>query len=242
MESPSGSMPPVGSGSSKASSRLANASRVAAGSEVVSIRAPSVSSATPTIPVMFTPRSASADATRASDPGRSSSLTVNQTVTARLLSSGWYPVITLRFGHDLTTATLGTLTLPAPLSRTPTKKMPDIQVFGRDDSSPTRAALRFFRERRVAVHYVDLRKRPMAPTELRRFVDRLGAAAVIDEASKPYRDAGLAYLRLDDAGIVARVSADARLLRLPLVRHANEVTAGSAEATWTAWLKRSGDG
>jgi arsenate reductase-like glutaredoxin family protein len=120
--------------------------------------------------------------------------------------------------------------------------MPDIQVFGREDSSTTRAALRFFRERRVAVHFVDLRKRPIAPTELRRFTDRLGAAALLDEGSKAYRDAGLAFLRLDDAGIVARVSADPRLLRLPLVRHGAEVTAGPAEQTWAVWLRPPGGG
>ena len=49
--------------------------------------------------------------------------------------------------------------MPAPLGRTPTSKMPDIQVFGATTRPPTRAALRFFRERRIVVHYVDLRKR-----------------------------------------------------------------------------------
>ena len=58
--------------------------------------------------------------------------------------------------------------------------MPNIQVFGMDDSNPTRAALRFFRERRIVVHYVDLRKKPIAAGELRRFIDRLGAAALLD--------------------------------------------------------------
>ncbi len=130
--------------------------------------------------------------------------------------------------------------MPAPLGKTPTKRMPDIQVFGRDDSSATRAALRFFRERRIVVHYVDLRKRPIAPGELRRFTDRLGARAVLDEASRAYKDAGLGYLSLDDQGITARVLADARLLRLPLVRYGNEVTAGPAEPTWTGWLRPSG--
>ncbi len=66
--------------------------------------------------------------------------------------------------------------MPAPLGKTPTRKMPDIQVFGRDDSSATRAALRFFRERRIVVHYVDLKKRPIAAGELQRFTQRLGAA------------------------------------------------------------------
>ena len=59
--------------------------------------------------------------------------------------------------------------MPAPLGKTPTRKMPDIQVFGRDDSSATRAALRFFRERRIIVHYVDLRKRTIAAGELQRW-------------------------------------------------------------------------
>ena len=71
--------------------------------------------------------------------------------------------------------------MPAPLGKTPTRKMPDIQVFGFSDSSATRAAERFFRERRIAVHQVDLRKRPIAVGELRRFVDRLGARALLDE-------------------------------------------------------------
>jgi arsenate reductase len=130
--------------------------------------------------------------------------------------------------------------MPAPLGKTPTRKMPDIQVFGRDDSSETRAALRFFRERRIVVHYVDLKKRRIAAGELQRFTQRLGAASLLDASSRPYRDEGLAYLTLDEAGIVGRLLADPRLLRLPLVRHGNSVTAGADERTWAAWLKPSG--
>jgi arsenate reductase (glutaredoxin) len=130
--------------------------------------------------------------------------------------------------------------MPAPLGKTPTRKMPDIQVFGRDDSAETRAALRFFRERRVVVHYVDLRKRGIAPGELGRFTQRLGAAALLDPTARQYRDAGLAYLRLDEAGIVARLRADPRLLRLPLARHGNQVTVGLDEPTWIAWIRPGG--
>ena len=49
--------------------------------------------------------------------------------------------------------------MPAPLGKVPTKKMPNIQVFGLEDSNATRGALRFFRERRIVVHFVDLRKK-----------------------------------------------------------------------------------
>jgi arsenate reductase-like glutaredoxin family protein len=128
--------------------------------------------------------------------------------------------------------------MPAPLGKTPTKKMPNIQVFGMDDSSATRNALRFFRERRIVVHYVDLRKKPIAAAELRRFTGRLGPMAVIDAESRPYREQGLAYLSLDAAGVTQRLLADARLIRLPLVRYGDDVTAGKAEATWKEWLAK----
>jgi arsenate reductase-like glutaredoxin family protein len=128
--------------------------------------------------------------------------------------------------------------VPAPLGNTPTKKMPNIQVFGLEDSNATRAALRFFRERRIVVHFVDLRKKPIAPGELRRFTERLGAAALLDTESRPYKEQGLAYLATDEAGITARLLADVRLIRLPLVRYGEQLTAGKAEATWKAWLAK----
>jgi arsenate reductase-like glutaredoxin family protein len=113
-----------------------------------------------------------------------------------------------------------------------------IQVFGLERDQATRAAQRFFKERRVAVSFVDLRKRAIAPGELRRFVERLGARALLDETSRAYRDGGLGYLRMDDGQVVERLMADPRLLRLPLVRNGNDVSAGPAESTWKEWLNR----
>ena len=113
-----------------------------------------------------------------------------------------------------------------------------IQVFGLEKDRATRAAQRFFKERRVAISFVDLRKRPIAAAELRRFVERLGAPALLDETSRAYRDSGLGYLRMDDPEIVERLSADPALIRLPLVRNGNDVTAGRAESTWKEWLSR----
>jgi arsenate reductase len=128
--------------------------------------------------------------------------------------------------------------MPAPLGKVPTKKMPNIQVFGLEDNNATRAALRFFRERRIVVHFVDLRKKPIAAGEMRRFTDRLGAASLLDMESRPYKEQGLAYLSTDAAGITSRLLADVRLIRLPLVRYGEEVTAGKAETTWKAWLAK----
>jgi len=113
---------------------------------------------------------------------------------------------------------------------------PSIQIFGAPDSRATQAALRFFKERRVSVVYVDLRRKPIAPGELKRFVEKLGAAALIEAESKRYKDLGLGYMRLESDEIVARLLADNALLRLPLVRYGSFFTAGPADATWKAWL------
>jgi arsenate reductase (glutaredoxin) len=117
---------------------------------------------------------------------------------------------------------------------------PSAQVFGTEDSQATRAALRFFKERRVVVHLVDIRRKPMAAGELRRFVERLGARALADEESRTWTDAGLGYLRMDDAELARRLLTDQRLLRLPLVRIGNAFAAGRDEIAWKRLLDAAG--
>jgi arsenate reductase (glutaredoxin) len=113
-----------------------------------------------------------------------------------------------------------------------------IQVFGRNDSQATRRCLRFFKERRMASSFVDIARRSPAPAELRRFSQRHGARALLDEDGKAYREAGIGYLRLTDEEILERLLADPRLLRLPLVRNGDDVTVGVDEATWRSWQLR----
>jgi arsenate reductase-like glutaredoxin family protein len=83
---------------------------------------------------------------------------------------------------------------------------------------------------------VDVGVRPPAPTELRRFVQRLGARALLDTESKAYRDQGLGYLTMGDDEVLERLHDDPRLLRLPLVRAGDRFSVGVAEAVWKSWL------
>jgi arsenate reductase (glutaredoxin) len=113
---------------------------------------------------------------------------------------------------------------------------PPVQVFGIENDQPTRAAMRFFKERRIAIHFSDLRKRPMAAGELRLFVERLGARAIADTDGAAWREAGLGHLTMDDGELAERLLANQRLLRLPLVRAGNRFAAGRDEAAWKALL------
>ena len=112
----------------------------------------------------------------------------------------------------------------------------NVQIFGVKNSQATRAAERFFKERRVEIHFVDLKKKPMAPGEIRRFIDRFGLAGLVDSDGKVYTDAGLKYLRLSDTELLQRIEREPGLLRLPLIRSGNRVSIGHDEDSWKAML------
>jgi arsenate reductase-like glutaredoxin family protein len=114
--------------------------------------------------------------------------------------------------------------------------VPNIQIFGIKNSSASRAAERFFKERRVAFHFVDLKQRPMTPGEMKRFVDKFGWDNLLDTESSGYADAGLKYLKLSDADRLARTERDPKLLRLPLIRSGNQLSVGANEQAWLAML------
>ena len=118
--------------------------------------------------------------------------------------------------------------------------MPNVQIFGVKDSRPTRAAERFFKERRIAIQMVDLKVRPMAAGEIRRFIQRFGLAALVDSGGKAYADAGLKYLRLSEAEMLGRIEGEPKLLRLPLVRSGNQLSVGQDEAGWKAMAAAGG--
>jgi len=111
----------------------------------------------------------------------------------------------------------------------------DVQVFGIKKSADTRAALRFFAERRIKTHFVDLNERPAAPGELRRFVQKFGAQALVDRDSKRFAELGLRSAILSAERWIDKLALEPLLLRMPLVRKENLLTVGFAADAWKAW-------
>ena len=114
----------------------------------------------------------------------------------------------------------------------------EVQIFGVRKNPETRKALRFFAERRVKTHFVDLDERAASPGELRRFAQKFGAAALVDRGSRRFADLGLAAARLSDERWLDRLVEEPLLLRMPLVRHQHQLTIGDAEPVWHEWTGR----
>jgi arsenate reductase (glutaredoxin) len=114
----------------------------------------------------------------------------------------------------------------------------EVQVFGVKKSADTRKALRFFAERRIKTHFVDLMERPAALGELRRFGQKFGVPALIDRDSRRFDELGLRYAQLSDERWLEKLSEEPLLLRMPLVRNANQLTIGAEETVWKRWVGR----
>jgi arsenate reductase-like glutaredoxin family protein len=111
----------------------------------------------------------------------------------------------------------------------------EVQVFGTRKSSDTRKALRFFSERRIKTHFVDLNERAASLGELRRFAQKFGVGALIDASSARYQDLGLRHARMSDETWLARLVEEPLILKIPLVRSGNQFSIGLAEEAWKQW-------
>ncbi len=111
----------------------------------------------------------------------------------------------------------------------------DVQIFGTKKSTDTRKALRFFAERRIKTHFVDLAERPASLGELKRFAQKFGLAALIDRDSRRYLDLGLQHSRMSDDRWLELLADEPMLLRTPLVRQQSRLTIGLAEEEWKRW-------
>jgi len=111
----------------------------------------------------------------------------------------------------------------------------EVQIFGVRKSAGTRAALRFFAERRVKVHFVDLGVRPASRGELLRFAQKFGIEALVDRSSRRYAELGLSAASYSEPRWLERLAEDPLLLRLPLVRFGQQLTMGAAADVWRSW-------
>lgn len=114
--------------------------------------------------------------------------------------------------------------------------MQTVQIFGVKNSPATRAAERFFKERRTPIQFVDLKTKPMSPGEIKRFIERFGLEQLMDTSGTAYVDAGLKYLKISETELLQRIEREPKLLRLPLVRSGKHLAVGQDEPGWKSML------
>jgi arsenate reductase len=112
----------------------------------------------------------------------------------------------------------------------------EVQIFGVKKDADTRKALRFFAERRVKTHFVDLQERAAALGELRRFSQKFGVEALVNRDARRFAELGLGPARYGEDRWLQILSDEPLLLRMPLTRFQHKVTVGLAEVEWKEWV------
>ncbi len=114
----------------------------------------------------------------------------------------------------------------------------EVQILGTKKHSDTRKAERFFKERRVTVHFLDFAVRAPSVGELRRFAQQFGVEALIDREGKRFAELGLGPSRYGEEKWLTLLSEEPLLLVQPLVRCQQRLSVGLAEAKWKEWVGR----
>ena len=108
-----------------------------------------------------------------------------------------------------------------------------IQIFGTQKCKRTRAAERFFKERRVRVQMIELSEQNLSPGEFDAVKSAVGLDAMVDREGKEFKKRGLHQLSFD---LESTLREHPALLMTPVVRHGAEATVGAQPNTWKAWV------
>jgi arsenate reductase len=113
-----------------------------------------------------------------------------------------------------------------------------IQIFGTPKCKGTRAAQRFFADRRIKVQVVDVREKGLSKGELASVARAVGGIRKLYDAEGSRAvERGLKHAAPGDERIAELLLADPLLLRTPIVRDGAKAAVGDAEPTWKAFAE-----
>ncbi len=108
-----------------------------------------------------------------------------------------------------------------------------LQIFGRLKCRDTRKAMRFFKERRVDFHFVDLNEKKLSKGELASIVKYIKIEDLLDKDSKEFKDRGLAYMSYDAEELILE---NPVLIKTPIVRSVIRAYNGNEAEEWKKFL------
>jgi arsenate reductase (glutaredoxin) len=107
------------------------------------------------------------------------------------------------------------------------------QIFGTKKCQNTQKALRFFKERRVDIQFIDLNEKKISKGELASILKSLKADDIIDKESREFKKLNLAYIQYDTENIIIE---HPLVLKTPICRKEFKASAGYAPEIWKDWL------
>ena len=111
----------------------------------------------------------------------------------------------------------------------------NIQVYCGRKNFDTQKAERWFKERRIPFQCLDLKKHRLGEREIHMIVSAIGIEEMIDRDDKKVREHPACYYDRAEL-LVPAVQEAPWLLKSPIVRNGNRMTAGYRPEIWETWL------
>ena len=112
----------------------------------------------------------------------------------------------------------------------------NIQIYCGKKNFDTQKAERFFKERRIPVQMLDLKKHPLGEREVRLMIQQIGLDRLMDREDKKVREHPACYY-LQESLVIPAVQEAPWLLRTPIVRNGSRMTAGYCPEVWEQWIR-----
>lgn len=111
----------------------------------------------------------------------------------------------------------------------------NIQIFGTKKSFDTKKAQRYFKERRIAFQFIDLKEKGMSKGELQSVLRAVGGIdALVDPKAKD-QDTVALITYLAESQKFDKLLENQQVLREPIVRNGKQATVGYQPEVWKGW-------
>ena len=110
----------------------------------------------------------------------------------------------------------------------------NIQIYSGKKNFDVQKAERYFKERRIPVQMLDLKKHPLGEREIRLMLQQIGMENLIDREDKKVKEHPACYYNQESL-LIPAIQEAPWLLKTPIVRNGNRMTVGYQPEIWETW-------
>ncbi len=109
-----------------------------------------------------------------------------------------------------------------------------IQIFGVKNCNDTKKAIRFFKDRKINIQFINLKEKEISKGELKSITKIFDIDELLDRESKEFKKRNLEYYIFDTLELLME---SPTLFKTPILRKKDKVTLGYCPEIWKTWAK-----
>ncbi|MCS5422959.1 MULTISPECIES: arsenate reductase family protein [Psychrilyobacter] len=109
-----------------------------------------------------------------------------------------------------------------------------IQIFGMKNCNDTKKAIRFFKDRKINVQFINLKEKEISKGELKSITKTFDIEELLDREGKEFKKRNLEYYVFDTLELLME---SPELFKTPILREKDRVSLGYQPEIWKEWIK-----